>query len=90
MRRILTAYTGYYNGVRTHLSPDKIRRAIGRFDGSASSLLSRSSAGLYHQYYRDLSFRQGQPMMQTTPRRRRIAAPLCRPATGLSRHWASC
>jgi integrase-like protein len=43
LRRILAADTDYYNGVRTHLSLGK-RRAIDRFDGSASSLLSRSSA----------------------------------------------
>ena len=44
LRGILAAYTGYYNGVRTHLSLDKDAPTIGRFDGSASSLLSRSSA----------------------------------------------
>lgn len=44
LRRIVAAYTGYYNECRTHLSLDKDSRADGRSNGSASSLLSRSSA----------------------------------------------
>jgi hypothetical protein len=35
---------GYYNELRTHLTLVRIRRAIGRSNGSASSLLNRSSA----------------------------------------------
>jgi transposase InsO family protein len=30
LRRILMAYTGYYNECRTHLSLERIRRAVGR------------------------------------------------------------
>jgi len=38
LRRILAAYTGYYNELRTHLTLDKDSRVIGRFSRTASSL----------------------------------------------------
>ena len=44
LRRIAAAYTGYYNEFRTHLSLDKDAPSHRPIDGSASSLLSRSSA----------------------------------------------
>ncbi len=44
LRRILAAYTGYYTESERICHWTRIRRVIGRFDGSASSLLSRSSA----------------------------------------------
>ncbi|MPZ36134.1 MAG: hypothetical protein GEV13_35135 [Rhodospirillales bacterium] len=44
LRRILAAYAGYYNGFRTHLFLDKDTPSHRPSSGSASSLLSRSSA----------------------------------------------
>jgi transposase InsO family protein len=45
LRRILATYAVYYNELRTHCPWARIRRAISRFSGAASSLLSQSSAG---------------------------------------------
>jgi transposase InsO family protein len=44
LRRILAAYAGYYNRVRTHLSLGKDSPGHRPVHGSANSLLSRSSA----------------------------------------------
>ena len=44
LRRILSAYTGYYNECRTHLSLDKDSPDHRPIPGSASLLLSRSLA----------------------------------------------
>ena len=52
LRRILAAYTGYYNGVRTHLSLDKdapIHRPIRRLGQLAAQPVL---GGLHHQYCR--------------------------------------
>jgi len=43
LRRILAAYTAYYNGFRTHLSLNKDRRTIGLYNSLASSPRGRSS-----------------------------------------------
>jgi transposase InsO family protein len=52
LRRILAAYTGYYNGVRTHLSLDKdapSHRPIRRLGQLAAQPVL---GGLHHQYCR--------------------------------------
>jgi hypothetical protein len=59
LRWILADYAGYYNELRTHLSWGRIRRAVDRCNGSASSLLSRSSAAFIINIA-GRSFRQAQ------------------------------
>ena len=59
LRQILAAYTGYYNELERICPWVRIRRAIGRSNGSASSLLSRSSADFIINTA-GLSSRQGQ------------------------------
>jgi transposase InsO family protein len=52
LRRILAAYTGYYNGVRTHLSLDKdapSHRPIRRFGQLAAQPIL---GGIHHHYCR--------------------------------------
>ena len=44
LRGFAVACTAYYNECRTHPSPDKDFRAIGRSNASASLLLGRPSA----------------------------------------------
>jgi hypothetical protein len=52
LRRILAAYAGYYNELRTHLALDKDasgRRPIQRFGQLVARLIL---SGLHHQYCR--------------------------------------
>ena len=63
LRRILAAYTGYYKESERICHWTRMRRAIGQFDGSASSLLSRSSAAFIINTAGS-SFRQAQVVTQ--------------------------
>jgi hypothetical protein len=65
LRRIFAAYAGYYNGFRTHLSLDRIRRAIVPFGGSARSLDGRSPVA-FTMNTAGCSYRYGQGVMSIT------------------------
>src|SRR3981189_1565232 len=67
LRRILAAYTSYYNRFRTHLSLDKdspAHRSIQRFGQITGRPVL---GGLHHEYCR-CSYRYGQPCSYTTSR----------------------
>ena len=64
LRRILAAYAGYYNELRTHLSMDKnspCHRSVQRLGQLAAQPIL---GGLHHQYGRTgRSIQQGQPLL---------------------------
>src|SRR5713101_8362214 len=72
LRRILAAYAGYYNGFRTHLSLEKVRRAIGRSTGTARSQRGRSSADFIINTAGSSS-RQGQGRLRATKHHERTS-----------------
>jgi len=80
LRRILAGYAGYYNELRTHLSLGRIHRAVDGCKGSASSLLSPSSAGFIINIA-ECSFRQAQGSGQA-------ALPGLQWRRATNHHWA--
>jgi transposase InsO family protein len=62
LRRILAAYSGYYNELRPHLSLERDSPAIGRSNSSASLAPGRFSAD-FIMNIAGCSSRQGQPLL---------------------------
>ena len=57
LRRILNAYAGYYNDVRTHLSLKKNTSAFRRPQSIGKVLSLPVLGGLHHHYVRLMNFR---------------------------------